>query len=153
MNCPFCGTNLAKIAAICPSCKIQLPDARLFNYYSAALDRDKSLAQPEKRSKLDSIVEKEAEARNAMLAEAKERARLEEERLNAERLKKEKEMRARQASAIEEARVKREQFFSENGKKIKVWSTVAVLAVGAAIGVTNYLKPEPPKIKAAQPEV
>ena len=70
MNCPFCGTTLAKVAAICPSCKTQLPEARLFNYYAAALERDKSLAQPEKRKKLDSLVQEESAEREKLLVEA-----------------------------------------------------------------------------------
>jgi hypothetical protein len=148
MNCPFCGTSLIKVAAICPSCKIQLPEAKLFSYYAAALERDKSLAQSDKRAKLDSIVEKEALARTALLAEAKERAEREEAQLAAERLKSEKEMRARQAAAVAESRVKREHFLAENGKKIKAGGVVAVLAISAVVGVTNYLKPEPPKVKA-----
>lgn len=145
MNCPFCGTSLAKVAAICPSCKIQLPESQLFTYYSAALARDKSLAQPEKRSKLDAIVEKEASARISLLAEAKKRAKDEEDRRLIEQAKSDKAARERHAALAAEARIRREHFFSENGKKIKVWSAVALLSAGAIVGIANYLKPEAPK--------
>jgi multidrug efflux pump subunit AcrA (membrane-fusion protein) len=154
MNCPFCGTNLAKVAAICSSCKIQLPEQRLFTYYAAALDRDKSLAQPEKRSKLDAIVEKEAEARAALLQEAKERARAEELRLKAEWEASQKQERLRQAAASEAARIQRSQFMSENRKKIQVSAIAGVIVIAGVVGVGSYLKPEPPKApKANAPQI
>jgi hypothetical protein len=153
MNCPFCGTNLAKVAAICPSCKIQLPEQRLFTYYAAALDRDKSLAQPEKRSKLDAIVEKEAEARAALLQEAKERARAEESRLKMEWEASQKQESLRQAAASEAARIQRSQFMSENRRKIQVSAVAGVIVIAGVVGVGSYLKPEPPKAKAPQIEV
>ena len=153
MNCPFCGTSLSKVAAICPSCKIQLPDANLFPYYVAALDRDKSLAQPEKRSKLDGIVEKEASARSAMIAQARERAKDEEALQLIERAKSEKALRLRQELAAEEARKRRERFMQENGKKFKIWGVIGVIAIGAVVGVTNYLSPEPPKPVAPKEDI
>ena len=156
MNCPFCGTNLTKVAAICPSCKIQLPEQRLFTYYAAALDRDKSLAQPEKRSKLDAIVEKEAEARAALLLEAKERARAEELRLKVEWEASQKQERLRQVAASEAARIQRSQFMSENRRKIQVSAVAGVIVIAGVVGIGSYLKPEPPqppKVKAPQIEV
>lgn len=156
MNCPFCGTNLAKVAAICPSCKIQLPEQRLFTYYASALDRDKSLAQPEKRAKLDAIVEKEAEARSALLQEAKERARAEESRLKIERELSEKDARLRQEAASKKARIQRQQFITENRKKIQVATVAGVIVLAGVVGIGSYLKPEPPKlpeVKAPQVEV
>jgi hypothetical protein len=153
MNCPFCGTNLAKVAAICPSCKIQLPEQRLFTYYASALDRDKSLAQPEKRAKLDAIVEKEAEARTALLQEAKERARAEESRLKIERELSEKDARLRQEAASKKARIQRQQFMTENRKKIQVTTVAGVIVIAGVVGIGSYLKPEPPKVKAPQVEV
>ena len=153
MNCPFCGTNLAKVAAICPSCKIQLPEQRLFTYYAAALDRDKSLAQPEKRSKLDAIVGKEAEARAALLQEAKERARAEESRLKMEWEESQKQERLRQGAASEAARIQRSQFMSENRRKIQVSAVAGVIVIAGIVGVGSYLKPEPPQAKAPQIEL
>jgi hypothetical protein len=153
MNCPFCGTNLAKVAAICPSCKIQLPEQRLFTYYAAALDRDKSLAQPEKRLKLDAIVAKEAEARAALLQEAKERARAEEARLKIERELSAKEARLRQEEASKKARIQRQQFMTENRMKIQVTTVAAVIVIAGFFGVASYLEPEPLKAKAPQAEV
>lgn len=153
MNCPFCGTNLTKVAAICPSCKIQLPEQRLFTYYAAALDRDKSLAQPDKRSKLDAIVEKEAEARAALLQEAKDRARAEESRLKMEWEASQKQERLRQAAASEAARIQRSQFMSKNRRKIQVSAVAGVIVIAGVVGIGSYLKPEPPKAKAPQIEV
>ncbi|CAN2190110.1 hypothetical protein MCEMRE26_00497 [Candidatus Nanopelagicaceae bacterium] len=153
MSCPFCGTSLSKVAAICPSCKIQLPEANLFPYYAAALDRDKSLAQPDKRSKLDGIVEKEALARSAMIAEARERAKEEEAHQLIERAKSEKALRLRQEAAAEESRLRRERFMQDNGKKLKIWGAIGVITIGALVGATNYLKPEPPKPVAPKEDI
>ncbi len=145
MNCPFCGTTLAKVAAICPSCKIQLPEAQLFSYYAAALERDRSLAQPEKRAKLDSLVKVEAEAREKLLAEARERARIEEERAAAQRQKEAEEYRARQAVVAQEMKQKREEFFRENKKRISIFAVVASLVVISLIAASVFIKPETPK--------
>ena len=153
MNCPFCGTNLAKVAAICPSCKIQLPEQRLFTYYAAALDRDKSLAQPEKRLKLDAIVAKEAEARAALLQEAKDRARAEELRLKIEREQSAKEARLLQEAASDKARIQRQQFMAENRIKMRVSAVAGVIVIAGFLGVASYLEPEPLKAKAPQVEV
>ncbi len=153
MNCPFCGTTLAKVAAICPSCKIQLPESRLFTYYAAALERDKSLSQPAKRSKLDAIVETEAEARKTLLEEAKEKARIEEIRQVTEKAKADKAARLRQQAAAEDSRIKRDQFLKQNGKRIKITSVIGVLVIAAIFGASSYLKPGLPKAAVAKPEV
>jgi hypothetical protein len=153
MNCPFCGSTLAKVAAICPSCKIQLPESRLFTYYAAALERDKSLSQPEKRAKLDAMVEMEAEARKTLLEEAKEKARIEEIRRITEKAKDENDARLRQQAAAEDSQIKREEFFKQNGKKLKVIAVLGVLTIAAILGGTNYLKPESPKGAVAQAEI
>lgn len=138
MNCPFCGTTLVKVAAICPSCKIQLPEAQLFSYYAAALVRDRSLAQPEKRAKLDSLVKVEAEAREKLLAEARERARIEDERAAAQRQKEAEEYRARQAVVAQEMRQKREDFWDRNGTKVKLLSSLLALLLVGVFGATYF---------------
>ena len=142
-----------KIAAICPNCKIQLPDARLFSYYSAALDRDKSLAQPEKRTKLDAIVQKESEARMAMLQEAREKAKAEEERSARERAQKDKEMRERQAVILQDAREKRQEFIGRNRKKFIIGVIVTAALTSVAAGSVILLKPNPPKAKVSAPDI
>ena len=142
-----------KVAAICPNCKIQLPDARLFSYYSAALDRDKSLAQPEKRSKLDSIVQKESEARTALLEQAREKARVEEERNARERAQKDKEMRARQAIILEEAREKRKEFIGRNLKKFIIGVIATAVLASVATGSAILFKPDQPKVKISAPDI
>lgn len=145
MNCPFCGTTLTKVAAICPSCKIQLPEAQFFSYYAAALERDRSLAQPEKRAKLDSLVKVEAEAREKLLAEARERARIEEERAAAQRQKEAEEFRARQAVVAQEMKQKRQDFLRENKKKIRIFGFIATLVVISLIVASVLIKSETPK--------
>lgn len=144
---------MVKVAAICPNCKIQLPDARLFSYYSAALDRDKSLAQPDKRSKLDSIVQKESEARTALLEQAREKARIEEERNARERAQKEKEMRERQAVILEDAREKRQEFLARNRKKFTIGVILTAVLASVATGSAIILKPDPPKVKISAPDI
>lgn len=145
MNCPFCGTSLTKVAAICPSCKIQLPEAPLFTYYAAALERDRSLAQPEKRAKLDDLVKIEAEAREKLLAEARERARLEEERAAAQRHKEAEEYRARQAIVVQEMKQKRKDFVRENKKKLSLLGVILTLGVASLIVANMVIKPTEPK--------
>ena len=142
-----------KVAAICPNCKLQLPDVRLFSYYSAALDRDKSLAQPEKRSKLDAIVQKESEARTALLEQAREKAKIEEERNAKESAQRDKEMRERQAIILEEARVKRQEFIGRNRKKFLIGVIVASVLAVVATGSVILLKPDQPKAKVAAPDI
>ena len=145
MNCPFCGTTLAKVAAICPSCKTQLPEARLFNYYAAALERDKSLAQPEKRKKLDSLVLEESVEREKLLVEAKERARLEAEREEKERARQAKEYRERQEVLAIEAKAKREEYLEKNRTKLRVIGSLVFVVVAAVIAASIIIKPEGPK--------
>lgn len=142
-----------KVAAICPNCKIQLPDARLFSYYSAALDRDKSLAQSDKRSKLDAIVQKESEARTALLEQAREKARVEEERNAKERAQKDKEMRERQAIILQEAREKRQEFLARNRKKFTIGVILTAVLASVATGSAIILKPDPPKVKISAPDI
>lgn len=145
MNCPFCGTNLAKVAAICPSCKIQLPEIQYFSYYMAALERDRSLAKPEMRAKLDALVKEEAEARRKLLAEARERARIEEEAAAAQRAKEAEEYRARQAIVAQEMKQKREEFLSRNRKKIRLLGVFTSIAAILLVGASIIFKPDPPK--------
>jgi hypothetical protein len=142
-----------KVAAICPNCKIQLPEVRLFSYYSSALVRDKSLAQPEKRSKLDAIVTKESEARSALLEQAREKARVEEERIARERAQKEKEMRERQAVILKEAREKRQEFIERNRKKFLVGAVVTSVLASVATGSAILLKPDQPTAKISAPDI
>lgn len=106
INCPFCGSALGKVAAICPSCKIQLPESNLFSYYASALDRDKSLAQPDKRAKLDALVLKEAVTRKELLEAAKQRASADAARNEAERALREKELSEKHIASSAAARVK-----------------------------------------------
>lgn len=138
-----------KVAALCPNCKIQLPDIRLFLYYSAALDRDKSLAQPEKRPQLDAIVQKESEARTALLEKAREKARVEEERNARERAQKDKEMRERQAVILEEVREKRQEFIGRNRKKFITGVVVTAVLASVATGSVILLKPDSPKARVS----
>ncbi len=145
MNCPFCGTALAKVAAICPSCKIQLPEARLFNYYAAALERDKSLAQPEKRKALDSLVQEESAAREKLLAEAKERARIAAEEEAEERARQAKVYRERQEVLAKEAKIKREEFLEKNKTKLRIIGGLVVTVIAAVIAASIIIKPEAPK--------
>lgn len=153
MNCPFCGTLLSKVAAICPSCKNPLPEANLIPYYSAALARDKTLAQADKRAALDAIVKKEAEARTALLNEARERARVEQELEREERLRRAEEQQARYASEAEASRLRREAFLARNSKKLILWGTVAVLGITASAVTINALQPKPIPVAAPAPEV
>ena len=145
MNCPFCGSQLAKVSAICPGCKIQLPEQNLFAYYEAALSRDKTLALAENRGKLDAQVKKEADARAKLLAEARERAKIEAAEREAEREQREKEYRERVAIAQKEAQVKRDEFFAQNSKKIKIGGVLAAVLIAAAVGTFIVLQPDPPK--------
>ena len=145
MNCPFCGSNLAKVSAICPGCKTQLPEQHLFAYYEAALVRDKSLALVENRSKLDSQVKREAEARAKLLAEAREKAKIEEAAQNAEREQRDKEYRERVAIAQKEAQARRDEFFAKNSKKLRMGGMLIALLIVGGIGVNSVLQPDPPK--------
>ena len=145
MNCPFCGSSLAKVSAICPGCKTQLPEQHLFAYYEAALARDKSLALTENRSKLDSQVKREAEARAKLLAEAREKARIEEAAQNAEREQRDKEYREQVAIAQKEAKAKRDEFIARNSKKMIVTGILLVVVIVSGIGINSAIQPEPPK--------
>ncbi len=98
-------------------------------------------------------MEKEAEARAALLQEAKERARAEEVRLKVEWEESQKQERLRQVAASEAARIQRSQFMSENRKKIQVSAIVGVIVIAGVVGVGSYLKPEPLKASAPQIEV
>lgn len=136
---------MAKVSAICPGCKIQLPDQQLFSYYEAVLSRDKSLAKIENRSKLDAQVKLEADARAKLLAQARERAKIEAEEQAAERQRRDAEYRERVAQSQKEAQVRRAVFIEKNSRKIKLGSVLVVLVAVAAIGIGIALKPEPPK--------
>ena len=149
MNCPFCGSTLAKVAAICPNCKIQLPEQNLFAYYEAVLARDKSLAKVENRTKLDAQVKIEAEARAKLLEEARERARIEDERLAMERLRESEELRAKHQAMAEEMRIKREKFLEKNSMKLKVGGFVLVLLIAGGL-VAQYLIGSKENTKIAQ---
>ena len=132
------------MAAICPNCKIQLPDSQLFNYYAAALDRDKSLAQPENRAKLDSQVEKEARLRAKLLEEARGRARIADELAMQERERVEKEQRERMKAEAALAQARRDEFFTANGPKLKKYSAAAVALVIIFVGSTSYFNSRKP---------
>jgi hypothetical protein len=153
MSCPFCGTGLSTVAAICPSCKNQLPEAHLIPYYSAALARDKTLAQADRRAELDAIVKTEAAARSTLLNEARERARIEEERERVERLRKADELRTHYVAEAAEARLRREAFVTRNRKKLIAWGTAAIMSVTALVVTINMLRPEAIGIAASEPEV
>ena len=75
MNCPFCGISLEVIAAICPSCKNQLPESNLLPFYSIVIERDKSLATEKNRTKLHDLAIQEMETRKNLLEEARKRSR------------------------------------------------------------------------------
>ena len=145
MNCPFCGSNLVKVSAICPGCKIQLPEQNLFPYYDAALARDKSLSKPENRSKLDAQVKVEAEARANLLQVAHEKARIEAVKQEEQRLRQINEDKERVAKAHKEAQLKRAVFLEKNKGKIKLYSVLAIVLVLSVIAVSIALMPKPPK--------
>jgi len=153
MSCPFCGTGLSTVAAICPSCKNQLPEAHLIPYYSAALARDKTLAQADRRAELDAIVKTEAAARSTLLNEARERARIEEERERVERLRKADELRTHYVAEAAEARLRREAFVTRNRNKLIAWGTAAIVSVIALVMTINMLRPDAIGIAASEPEV
>ena len=153
MSCPFCGTGLSTVAAICPSCKNQLPEAHLIPYYSAALARNKTLAQADRRAELDAIVKKEAAARSTLLNEARERARIEEERARVESLRKADELQTRYAAEAAEARLRREAFFTLNRNKLIAWGLAAIVCVTALVVTINMLRQEAIGIAASEPEI
>ena len=140
MTCPFCGTGLSKIAAICPSCKNQLPDTNLFPYYVAALARDTTLAQADKRAALDLIVKKETAARLVLLNEARERARVEADLMHKETLRVADELRATNDTEAEAARLRREAFFARNRKKLIIWSTIALISFTGVAVTHNFIQ-------------
>jgi hypothetical protein len=150
MNCPFCGIGLSQVAAICPSCKSQLPEAKLIAYYAAAIARDRSMALPENRNRLDSIVKKEAVVREKLLNEARERAKIEEDHARAESMRRSREIEERFAAEAAEARLRRSQFFERNRKKLIAVGIATTFGVGSLVATIILLQPE--KIPVAVPK-